>query len=197
MVRYEGMFLFDTSVVHEWPGIEEEVKRLLGRIDAELEVCLKFDDRRLAYDINKRKRGTLVLAYFKSDPQRIGELERDVRLSEQVLRVLVLKGSEVKEERLTELKALPADKPLFQPAEDHRGDRHGRFGDRGPSRDRPDRGRGREGRPGEKPREAKPDAAKPAETKPAENKPADATADAAPVAAADEQPQAASASDES
>lgn len=130
MKRYEGMFLFDNTNVHQWSEMEAEVRRLCDRIGAELLVCVKFDERKLAYEINRRKRGTYVLTYFDADPVRITDLERDAGLSEIILRVLVLRAEQVSPERLAELKALPSDQPL-QPIS---GD--GRRGEGGPFRDR-------------------------------------------------------------
>ncbi len=117
MRRYEVMFLFDGG--SEWAAVDREVRRLLERIGAVPQVIIKYDDRRLAYEIRRRKRGTYVLAYFDADPARMAELDRDARLSETLLRHLVLDGTGVTEERLSELKALPADKPLY-PAQDGR-----------------------------------------------------------------------------
>lgn len=132
MKRYEGMFLFDNAVAHEWPAIEGEVRRLCDRIGAELLVCLKFDERKLFYEIKRRKRGTYVLTYFNADPLKIGELERDARLSESILRALVLRAEAVTDQKLAELKSRPADMPL-QPGggELRRGDDEGRDGFRG------------------------------------------------------------------
>ncbi|MBU0640995.1 MAG: 30S ribosomal protein S6 [Planctomycetes bacterium] len=143
MRRYEGMFLFDNAVAHEWSGIEQEVRRLCDRIGAELEVCVKYDERKLAYEINRRKRGTYVLTYFQSVGDRINDLERDVRLSELVLRVLVLRADNVAEERIAELKARSAEEPLSPGSGD--GRRH--WDDERPRRERPPRSgdRGRDG----------------------------------------------------
>lgn len=112
MRRYEGLFLFDTAGAREWPAMEEEVRRLCSRIGAELLVCVKFDERKLAYEIARRKRGTYVLAYFDAPPERLNDLERDIRLSEVILRGLVLRTEKLTEERLAQLRAHPADVPL-------------------------------------------------------------------------------------
>lgn len=147
MKRYEGMFLFDSGAVRDWAGIEQEVRRLCDRISAQLLVCVKFDERKLAYEIRKRKRGTYVLTYFDAPPERIGELERDVQLSELALRVLVLRADKLTEERLAELRAHPVETPLSPLAGDgrrHDDDRrgHDRRRDRDRDRDR-ERPRGR------------------------------------------------------
>lgn len=149
MRRYEAMFLFDNTVGFDWPAVEQEVRRLCGRIGAELHVCVKFDERKLAYEINGRKRGTYVLTYFDAPPEKIGELERDARLSESILRMLVLRNDSVSAERLAELKAWPADKPLAPLGDGRREDRgEGRREERSEGR-REERGDARGGSRGE------------------------------------------------
>jgi small subunit ribosomal protein S6 len=126
--RYEAMFLFDTAATRDWAAIEEEVRRLCSRLGAELLVCVKFDERKLAYEITRRKRGTYVLAYLDAPSDRIGDLERDIQLSEVILRGLVLRTDRLTEERLAELRAHPAETPIAPPASDgrrHDDDRHG------------------------------------------------------------------------
>ncbi|HMQ17303.1 MAG TPA: 30S ribosomal protein S6, partial [Phycisphaerae bacterium] len=127
MKRYEAMFLFDNTAAYEWPTVEQEVNRLIGRIGAQLLACVKFDERKLAFEIRGRKRGTYVLTYMEAPPDRIGEFERDAHLSESVLRVLVLRADSLTPERLAELKAWPADKPLQPLAADSRRDGGDRY----------------------------------------------------------------------
>ena len=131
MRRYEALFLFDTTAARDWAAIEEEVRRLCGRIGAELLVCVKFDERKLAYEIARRKRGTYVLAYLDAPPEKINDMERDIRLSELILRGLVIRAEKITEERLAQLRAHPAETPLSPLGGD--GRRHD--DDRGP-RDR-------------------------------------------------------------
>lgn len=135
MKRYEAMFLFDSAAARDWATMEQEVRRLMGRIGADLLACVKFDERKLAYEIKRRKRGTYVLAYMDAAPEKIAEFERDAQLSEVILRVLVLRAENLTAERLAELQAHPADVALTPLGE---GRRHDDGGDR-----RPPRGRGR------------------------------------------------------
>jgi small subunit ribosomal protein S6 len=128
--RYEGMFLFDNTNVHQWPEMDAEVRRLCERIGANLQVCVKFDERKLAFEIKGRKRGTYVLTYFDADANRIADLERDARLSELILRMLVLRADHISDARLAELKALPPEEPLQPLSSD------GRRGEGGPPRER-------------------------------------------------------------
>lgn len=128
MKLYEAMFLFDNNTAHDWATMTGEVDRLFSRIEARPEVVVKFDDRKLAYPIRGRKRGTYVLSYFHSDPTRIGDLERDARLSEYLLRVLVLRCENMTDEKLATLKAHPPEQPLTPYSGDSRRDDRGDFG---------------------------------------------------------------------
>jgi len=141
--RYEGMFLFDAAVTRDWAEVEAEIKRLFDRIGAEQLACVKFDERKLAYEINKRKRGIYALTYFEAPPDRIVDLERDVQLSETVLRVLVLRPDKVTDERLAELRAHDNTTSLTPLSGDGRRHDDGRP-DRRHDRDRPSDDRGRD-----------------------------------------------------
>jgi small subunit ribosomal protein S6 len=94
------MFLFDTSRAVDYAAMEEEVGRLMQRASAELVSCKKWDERKLAYEIRGRKRGCYVLTYFKAEADKIVSMERDARLSESILRLLVLRADNVSEEKM-------------------------------------------------------------------------------------------------
>lgn len=92
MNQYEGMFLFDPTFGSSFENCETEIRRLLDRASGEILFCRKWDERRLAYKINGRKRGVYALTYFKAPADRIAPLERDAQLSEHILRLLVLRA---------------------------------------------------------------------------------------------------------
>ena len=92
MNTYEAMFLFDSTFASDFAKVEQEVGRLMERAGAEIVVCRKWDERKLAYDIKGHKRGCYVLTFFRADPGRITGIERDAQLSEPVLRVLILRA---------------------------------------------------------------------------------------------------------
>ena len=50
----------------------------------------KWDERKLAYEISGKSRGTYILCYFRDEGRSIRDIERTVRLSEQIMRVLIL-----------------------------------------------------------------------------------------------------------
>ena len=96
---YEVMFLIDSAeAAKDWDGIIELVTKMLNKIDAQIVSLKKWDERPLAYSIKRCSRGTYILAYFKADGLRITELERDVLLSERVMRALILRVDHMTEE---------------------------------------------------------------------------------------------------
>ena len=103
MKTYEGMFLFDPAITTDWDSIQKELDRLMERAGARLIASGKWDERRLAYEIRGRKRGVYALAYFEADPTKVASIERDVQLSEAILRCLVVRADHVSAEQIKEL----------------------------------------------------------------------------------------------
>ena len=102
MNTYEGMFLFDPAVGAKAEAVQGEIDRLMSRAEAELIVTKPAEERRLAYEIKGRKRGMYVLTYFRARGDKITGLERDIRLSELVLRALILRADGLSDERMQE-----------------------------------------------------------------------------------------------
>ena len=106
---YEGMFLVDSARVgSDWDGIIAAIRTILERAEAEIVSIRKWDDRRLAYGINGKTRGTYILCYFKADGEKIQDIEKSVQLSEQIMRVLILSTEQLTEEDIE--KDTPATK---------------------------------------------------------------------------------------
>ena len=89
---YEAMFLISPSVATDLGGAIQHIREILGRGDVELISLRKWDERRLAYEIQKNKRGVYILAYFAADPSRLALIERACNLSEQLLRSLIIRA---------------------------------------------------------------------------------------------------------
>ena len=88
---YEGLFLVDSNeAASDWQGVVGAIEKVLSRAEAEVLSLKKWDERKLCYDVKKRGRGTYILVYFNVDTSKITSIERDVQLSEQILRVMIL-----------------------------------------------------------------------------------------------------------
>ena len=96
---YEAMFLV-------LPGSDVQaackpIRTVLSRSEAEVLSIKAWDERRLAYEIAGQRRGLYILAYFKADPAKIGELEHDCQLNEGILRVLITRKDSLGDDEVT------------------------------------------------------------------------------------------------
>jgi small subunit ribosomal protein S6 len=86
------MFLVDSALAaQDWQKILNELQRILDRAEAEVVSQKKWDERRLCYDIQGKSRGTYILIYFNCDTEKVKGIERDVQLSELIIRTLILR----------------------------------------------------------------------------------------------------------
>lgn len=114
---YEAMFLVDSATAAaDWQKVLDDIQRVLDRAGASVVSMKKWDDRRMAYEINRKARGTYILAYFNCDTDKITGIERDVQLSEQLIRVLILRTDKMTEKDLQ--KATPLESAASHPEED-------------------------------------------------------------------------------
>jgi small subunit ribosomal protein S6 len=131
--QYEAMFLFDPTYATDFQNAKAEVERILERAGAEIVFLTKWDERKLAYEIKGRKRGCYVLLYFKCPPEGIGKIERDARLSEPVLRILITRADGVTQEHIDRL--LPGDRSADVDALEERADKTAPPEDKGATED--------------------------------------------------------------
>jgi small subunit ribosomal protein S6 len=89
---YEAMFVVDIAKGgSEFPGVISHIADIINRQGAEIDRIEKWEERKFAYPVKGVKRGIYVLCYFEAEGEAISEIRRLFRLSEQVLRVLILK----------------------------------------------------------------------------------------------------------
>jgi len=101
------LFLVDSGeAAADWDGINDTIKKTLARGDGQIVSMKKWDERRLAYDIGGKSRGTYILTYFQGDPAKIAAIERTVQLSEHIMRVLIIRTDKMSTEDME--KAPPA-----------------------------------------------------------------------------------------
>lgn len=90
------MFLVDSALAaSDWNDVIGAITNIMERVGAEVISLRKWDERRLAYPIEKKERGTYLLCYFKVDSQKITQIEREVQLSEKLMRALILTADHV------------------------------------------------------------------------------------------------------
>jgi small subunit ribosomal protein S6 len=97
---YEGMFLVSQAAAAQFGDTLNHINELFGRANATVVAMKKWDDRRLAYEIDKQKRGVYILAYFTCPTDMVARLERDAQISSKILRLLVIKADHLTDEEI-------------------------------------------------------------------------------------------------
>ncbi|RCX15586.1 30S ribosomal protein S6 [Fontibacillus phaseoli] len=91
MRKYEVMYIIRPDVEQE--AVQATVEKFQGIIQNGGEIT-KHDvmgKRRLAYEINKIRDGVYVLVNFTATPEVVAELERILKISDEVIRYLITK----------------------------------------------------------------------------------------------------------
>jgi len=89
---YEGMFVMDNRQANrDWDGSLEKLKSMLVKHKAEMLRCEKWGERKLAYEMEGRRRGTYLLLYFNATGEAVNHIYRECELSDLMLRALILK----------------------------------------------------------------------------------------------------------
>jgi len=106
---YEGMFLVDANdAASDWEGVLSEIRNILERSSAEVVSLQKWDDRKLAYEIDKKDRGCYILCYFNVEGPSIAEINRDIKLNERIMRAMILSAEPIPQE------IIEADTPVMR-----------------------------------------------------------------------------------
>ena len=93
MRDYEIVYIFDSSL--DSSVIDQKLERFNGLVadkkeGGEIVAVEQWGKRHLAYPIQKQDNGYYVVVQFRTDPERLTEFERAIKLDEQVLRHLVV-----------------------------------------------------------------------------------------------------------
>ncbi len=137
-VTYEAMFLMGPGAATDADGAIATCRGIIERHEGQILVIKRWDERKLAYEMRGNKRGTYIIAYFTAPGTAVSAIERDVNLSEDVLRVIVLKADHLNKEEMEKVEPQPIvpreererapwDRPSWE---------SGPGGDRGPRDDR-------------------------------------------------------------
>jgi len=90
--HYEGMFLLDSGKFAANPeSYSNHIVELLEKAGATVVAHRPWQDGKLAYEVVGHRKGLHYLSYFRMDGSRLTGLARSVKLSDQVIRHLVIK----------------------------------------------------------------------------------------------------------
>ncbi|HXE55341.1 MAG TPA: 30S ribosomal protein S6 [Tepidisphaeraceae bacterium] len=144
--QYEAMFLFGQSAAQDLEGAQNQVRQIVERHGGQVMVLKRWDERKLAYEIGKQKRGTYIICYYTGPGSSVSAMERDVNLSDNVLRVLVTSADHLNQQEMEAVEPQPIireERPSWERPQEDRGRREDRP-DRGPREERAPRAPRRE-----------------------------------------------------
>jgi len=95
---YETLFVVKPTLTEEEIAATiTKVKDILAREGAELVGTNDMGMRKLAYPVQKNDRGYYTVLFYKAEGTLITELERNLKISEDVIKFLTIKYSNTKE----------------------------------------------------------------------------------------------------
>jgi small subunit ribosomal protein S6 len=117
--KYELLY-----IVH--PDLESSIDKITGRVKEAIESRkgkISYEEnwgkRKLAYPIRKSEVGIYVLNYFEAPKDILSKIEREIRLTEEIMRFMVLAVSEKTKKASTpkkEKKEVTSEKPAAEKA---------------------------------------------------------------------------------
>ena len=89
---YECMVILDPNKYAQDPGgLGATIPNLVAKCGGEVLVSRLWQEQKLAYPIGSHKKGAYWLTYFRLDSLRLAEFNRELRITETVVRSLTLK----------------------------------------------------------------------------------------------------------
>ena len=94
MNKYESIIIIAQNVEEE--GIKALISRFTDLINTEGKVSevTEMGKRKLAYEIGKNKEAFYVLFDFEAKPELIAELERNYRITDEIIKFIVVRKDE-------------------------------------------------------------------------------------------------------
>ncbi len=94
MNKYETVFIINPNVEEE--GIKALVDKFSSVInnDGKVESVENLGKKKLAYEVKKNSEGTYMLINFEAAPSLVAELERVYRITDEVIKFIVVRKDE-------------------------------------------------------------------------------------------------------
>ena len=91
MNKYESVVIINPSIDEE--GVKTLVEKFTNLInnDGKLEKVENLGKRKLAYEVKKQKEEYYEVFYFEANPELIFELERNYRITDEVIKFMTIK----------------------------------------------------------------------------------------------------------
>jgi small subunit ribosomal protein S6 len=95
MHRYETLFILHPEIPEaQVRETQDRVRRLIEGMEGQVVEIQDWGIRELAYPIRKQPRGTYVLAQYSARPEVVKELERTLKLADEILRFISVRAAQ-------------------------------------------------------------------------------------------------------
>lgn len=92
---YEALYIVNPELSdEEISAIMEKYQKVVEGQDAEVESVNRWEKRRLAYEIKGLREGIYILMNFKAEPKATAELDRLLKISDDVIRHIICRTDE-------------------------------------------------------------------------------------------------------
>ncbi len=98
---YEGMYLISQQVAATFGEAIKHIRETIESAGGEIIAMKKWDERRLAYEIDKQKRGVYILVYFTAPTSALIKIENNCNLSEQIMRTMFTRTDHLTAEEIS------------------------------------------------------------------------------------------------
>jgi len=106
MRDYELVYILDPDLSEEAvTELMERFKTLASGQGSEIKSQERWEKRRLAYEIKNKREGIYVVMELKASPEAVQEIDRVQKITEGVLRHLIVRVEEGKSTRISELRS--------------------------------------------------------------------------------------------
>ncbi len=94
MNKYESVIIINPNIEAE--GVKTLVDKFSGLINGNGNVISveEIGKKKLAYEIKKNKEGNYIVFKFEANPSLVAELERVYRITDEVIKFIVVKEAE-------------------------------------------------------------------------------------------------------
>jgi small subunit ribosomal protein S6 len=94
MNKYESVIIINSNV--EGEAVKTLIKKFSDLInkDGKVDSVEELGKKKLAYEIKKHKEGYYLIFKFEANPDIITELERNYRITDEVIKFMVIKEEE-------------------------------------------------------------------------------------------------------
>ena len=97
MRNYELLSIIKPNIdSEEYDKIVAKIEETITSLDGKVTSVDKMGRKKLAYDIKDYRDGYFVVHNFELDPAQVEKFNRQLRLNENILRIMFIETSEVK-----------------------------------------------------------------------------------------------------